>query len=140
MDLREVLERLREYGLRCSVSPEELLAYIQGPSYEDDRVTQEEILGEELLLLHEAAEICILKNMGYRITRGTVVEAYPDTYRAHLIALGIELAEAERLGRLDWIARRCRDLASYFDDPHLPSGMEDAVSQLISRYCGGVLT
>ncbi|HID40992.1 MAG TPA: hypothetical protein EYP33_02420 [Pyrodictium sp.] len=81
IDLRGVLERLREYGLRCSVSPKELLAYIQGPSYEDDRVAQEEILGEELLLPHEAAEIYILKNMGYRITRGTVVEAYPNIYR-----------------------------------------------------------
>ena len=70
VELGDVLERLREHGLRCSVSPGELLAYIQGPSYEDDRVTLEEILGEGLLLPHEAAETCILKSMGYRITRG----------------------------------------------------------------------
>ena len=65
------------------------------------------------------------------------MEAYPDTYQAHPAALDIELAEAERLGRLDWVARRCRDLASYLDDPFLPLGMEDTVNSLISRYCGG---
>jgi len=48
------------------------------------------------------------------------------------------LTEAEKLGKLDRVARRCRDLASYLDDPYLPPGIEDAMRRLISRYCDGI--
>ncbi len=129
---------LREYGVQCSISPEELLVYLRAPSYEDDTVKLDEIINNKLLLLHEIAEICFLKEMGYKITRNIVIEAYPDTYYAHLEALRIELAEAGKLGRHDWIARQCIDLVSYLDDPYLPSSLESTVYKLITRYCNMV--
>ena len=137
--LSTVLRLLRGYGLECSVSYGELLTYLNAPSYEDDRVTVDEVLANELLLLHEVAEICILKKWGYRITRSIIMEAYPDTYSAHLKALEIELEEARKRGMDTWVKRRCNDLTSYLEDPYLPPDLKSPVRNLISRYCGGVM-
>jgi hypothetical protein len=134
-NLTGVLRILLKYGIRCKVSLEELLTYLEAPSYEDDTIKLKEILGDELLLLHEVAEICFLKKMGYTITSNIIVEAYPQTYKAHLKALEIELETAKKLERYDWITRRCEDLKSYLEDPNLPSRLNALVFELISRYC-----
>jgi hypothetical protein len=60
---------LLKYGIQCNVSFEELLTYLEAPSYEDDTIKLNEILSDELLFLHEVAEICFLKKMGYTITK-----------------------------------------------------------------------
>ncbi len=59
------LETPQQYRLECSISLSGLLAYLDSPNYEDDTVEAREILGSELLLLHELTEICILKSMRY---------------------------------------------------------------------------
>ena len=108
--LARVLRLLLKYGVQCDVSPDELAAYLESPTYENNAVKPEEILNNELLLLHEVAEICFLKKMGHVISRNIIINAYPDTYYAHLKAIDVELAEAERQDKSDWIARRCEDL------------------------------
>ncbi len=133
--LLEALSALRSYGLSCSASVEELVEYLSGPSYEDDRIGLSEIASNPLLLLHEVAEMCVLKSMGYTIDRETVVRAYPDTYRAHLLAMEIELLEATRLGDRNYVARRCADLESYLSDPALPSNCVEIVKRLMDRFC-----
>ena len=136
MELNRILKALAErYGILCDVSFEELLCYLNALSYEEDTVSLVEILNEELLLLHEVIEICLLKNLGYKINRSIILDAYPDTYRAHLEAMNIELAEAKRMGRIDWILRRCKDLEEYLSDPYLSHDLEPIVHALISRYC-----
>ncbi|MET1159619.1 MAG: hypothetical protein ABWW65_01535 [Thermoprotei archaeon] len=130
-----VLRLLSRYEILCNVSLEELLTYLVNPTYEDDVIELDNILYNELLLLHEAAEICFLKRRGYTISRNTIMEVYPDTYYAHLEALNIELAEADKRGEHNWIEKRCRDLKSYLNDPYLPSSLEALVYRLINRYC-----
>ena len=139
MGIEDALRILSEkYGAGCEVSFGELLAYLSGPTYEDDLISLDQVLNEDLLLLHELAEICILKKMGHRINRNTVMNAYPDTYQAHLEAMRIELSEAERMGQLSWIEGRCRDLGRYLGDQHLPRNLEPLVHQLIKQYCRGL--
>jgi len=133
--LASALRILRQYGVHCNISPGELLAYLEGPTYEDDTVRLSDILSNDLFFLHEVAEICLLKRMGYKISRSTVMEAYPDTYYAHLEAINIELAEAREKGRYKWIEMRCRDLTSYLSDPNLPSNLEARIQKLINHYC-----
>ena len=136
-ELGRILELLSGYGIQCSVSSEELLTYFSSPTYENDTVDLDEVLSNELLLLHEVAEICFLKGMGYTITRNIVVEAYPNTYYAHLKALDIELVEAEKRDIREWISRRCKDLESYLTDPQLPQDLESLIHKLINRFCIG---
>ncbi len=133
--LVSILSLLSEYGVQCNASSEELLTYLQSPTYEGDAVKLEEISNNELLLLHELVEICFLKRMGHAISRDIIIDAYPDTYYAHLAAMDMELAEAERQGKQDWIIRRCKDLESYLNDPYLPTSLETLVYQLINKYC-----
>ena len=138
MELSGILGVLEKYGIQCSVSLKELLAYLEAPSYEEDSIQVDDIFGNELLLLHEVAEICLLKKMGYRISRSVIMEAYPDTYQAHLEALNIELAEAENRGEYGWIIARCESLSSYLEDPYLPPSLKPNVYKLIGRYCNKV--
>ncbi len=133
--LVSILSLLLKYGVQCNVSSGELLTYLQSPTYESNAVKLEEILNNELLLLHEVAEICFLKRMGHTISRDIIINAYPDTYYAHLTAMDIELAEAERQGKQDWITRRCKDLEGYLNDPYLPTSLEALVYKLINKYC-----
>ncbi len=123
------------YGVNCDLSCEELLEYLSGPTYEEDTVGMDEVFSNELLLLHEVAEACTLKLMGYGIGAGTVVKAYPRTYSAHLKAMDIELSEALRRSNTKHIKRRCGDLRSYLSDPHLPSGLVGVVQELVIKYC-----
>jgi hypothetical protein len=133
--LSSILKIISKYGIQCNVSPEELLIYLESSTYENDIVRLDNIWNNELLLLHEVAEICFLKRIGYIVSRNIIIEAYPDTYHAHLEALDIELAEAERQGKQDWIIKRCKDLESYLNDPYLPSNLETFVHKLINKYC-----
>ncbi len=130
LELTKILKALAErYGIRCDASFEELLSYLNALSYGEDAVSLDEILNEELLL-HEVVEICFLKNFGYKINRNTILDAYPDTYRAHLEAMNIELAEAKRMSKLDWMMRRCKDLEEYLNDPYPPYDLEPNVEKL----------
>ncbi len=79
-------------------------------SYEEDTISIDEILGNELLLFHELVEICILKSMDYRITLFIFKEAYPDSYKAYIEAMRGELENVKTIGEVEWINRRCIDL------------------------------
>ncbi len=138
LGLNKILGILLKQKIKCRISDGELLEYLKAPTYEKDLIQLNEILNEELLLLHEVAEVCILKNMGYGISKNIFKEAYPDTYKAHLEALNIELAEAERQSRLDWIDKRCKDLFTYLSDPYLPSNFKDFIHKLTLRYCNRI--
>lgn len=136
--LAKALNTLREaHGIQCSLTPEELLTYITAPTYEDDKITPAEILSSDLLLLHEVAEACELKGLGYRIDEDIFMKAYPDTYRAHLTAMRVEMEEARRKGLADHVKQRCADLATYLEDPHLPTGMRGDVEELLREFCSG---
>jgi len=93
------------------------------------------VLSSDILMLHEVAEICILKSMGYSIDENTIIRAYSDTYRAHLEALRIELREAREEGLNGWVEVRCRDLQTYLEDPYLPKSLEEVVRGLIEDLC-----
>ena len=82
--LGDTLGILAKHGIRCSVSLRELLIYLRAPSYEEDSIKLDDILSNELLLLHEIAEICLLKRMGYTISSYITIEAYLNTYHAPL--------------------------------------------------------
>ncbi len=134
--LGEVFKLLSStYGINCDLSCEELLGYISGPTYEEDTVGVDEVFSNELLLLHEVAEVCALKSIGYGIGSDTVMKAYPHTYSAHLKAMDVELSEALKRNNLKHIKERCRDLRSYLSDPHLPNNLASKVQELIHKYC-----
>jgi len=124
------------YGIDCDLTCDELLDYLRGPTYEEDTVGMEEMFSNEFLLLHEVAEACILKSMGYGVGRDTVMKAYPHTYSAHLRAMDVELSEALKRNNLEHVERRCEDLRSYLSDPYLPSDLVGRVRELIVKYCG----
>jgi len=135
--IRRALNRLSRYGIACSISVDEFSAYLRGPTYSGDRTPAEEVLSSDILMLHEIAEICMLKSMGYSIDENTIIRAYPDTYWAHLEALRVELREAREEGLNEWVKARCRDLRTYLEDPYLPKSLEGVVRSLIKEFCLG---
>jgi len=94
-----------------------------GPTYEDEVISVEEIVNNDLLFLHEVIETCVLKSLGYSIDKDTVMRAYPDTYYAHLKAIEIELIEANNRDNRVHIEKRCMDLRTYLDDPYLSKNL-----------------
>ncbi len=131
-----MLSILREvYRIRCSLTPNELLTYITAPTYEEDKIAPKEILSNDLLLLHGVAEACELKGIGHEISEDIFIRAYPDTYRAHLAAMRVEMEEARRKGLINHVRRRCVDLSSYLEDPHLPRDLRAEVWELMREFC-----
>ncbi len=133
--IKNAVEKLRSMGLDCSVSLKEFMAYISVPTYEDEKTSIDDILGNEFLILHEVAEICFLKNMGYKIDEKVIMNAYPRTYEAHLKAMEIELKEAQKKGSIEWVEKRCRDLESYWEDPMLPLHLRPLLARLLRIFC-----
>ncbi len=135
--LSQMLELLSSaYGIDCDLSCGELLDYLSGSIYEEDTVGVEEVFSNEILLLHEVAEACILKSMRYGVGWETVMEAYPHTYSVHLKAMDVELSEALKRGNLEHVRRRCVDLHSYLSDSYLLGDLVSMVSEPIVKYCG----
>lgn len=64
LSLHSALRTLLAYGIECSVSLEELVAHFTRPTYMGDTIGLSDVLSNELLLLHEVAEMRILKKMG----------------------------------------------------------------------------
>ena len=140
---RRVIEKacreLREMGYPCSVNVEEFIVYLKSPTYTEDSYRVEDIIGNKYLLYHELLEISFLKKMGYSIDYNIIRRAYPDTYKAHLEAIDIELEIALRNRDYTWISHRLRDLESYLDDPFLPRILVDRVRGIIHKYSGFVV-
>lgn len=136
-DLLERVENANSLARRAGYEPEvisrdELLNYISGESYEPDLLNSEEILSDELLLLHEIVEISELKRMGFTIDSKTIMRAYPHTYEAHLTAMEVELRVASLIGRREHILKRIIDLKNYLKDEYLPGFLRKRVLELIS--------
>ena len=100
-----------------------------------DVITINEIGNIFLLFLLEVAEICILVSWGYTINSSTIVNAYPDTYKAHLIALEIELEETLKDREWGHVRFRHINLESYLNDSLLPNEFKDKVKHLLKQHC-----
>lgn len=135
--LVNALNKLRDaYGVQCSLTPRELLTYITASTYEEDKTIPDEVLADDLLLLHEVAEACELKALGHEISGDVFMRAYPDTYRAHLAAIKVEIEEARKNGLINHVRQRCADLFTYLEDPHLPMDLRAEVEELMREFCG----
>ncbi len=132
--IKNICNKLREYGVECNVSIEEFIDYMSSPTYVQDSFSIRDIIDNDYLLMHELIEITILKKLGYRITPNILREAYPDTYLAHLKALEKELEIAYMNGDLEWVRKRLTDLYSYLYDPMLPNTLIDKVKSLLNRF------
>jgi len=130
---RSIVERCLQ--VKCQIDCETIKIYLLAPTYEGDLVKPEAIMQDFFLFLHEVAEICILTSWGYKITPDIIVKAYPNTYKAHLLALRVELDEAVKAGKVGHLERRCKDLKSYLRDLWLPKSLVNDVNSLIKQYC-----
>ena len=111
------------------------MSYLTAESYEKDRISLEQILKNDLYLLHEISEACIIKKLGYKLNRDIIMKAYPKTYEAHLKAMEIELEEALNRVFIQHLKQRYKDLHSYLEDPLLPNHLKPLVLKLINKYC-----
>ena len=117
--IRAVAEALRELGYTVEEpSEEEFSEYMSGETPTGDRTTLEDVLANDFLMVHEVVELSELKKMGVQVGRDTVVEHYPEVYRAHLVALKYELTYALRKGALEWFWRRLPAVS--VEEPWLP--------------------
>lgn len=132
--IKQLCNELNDKGIECKVDPREFITYISAETYEEEQSTLEDILNNKYLLVHELVEITLLKNMGYEIDKNVIRRAYPNTYKAHLEAIDVELKIAMEEESYSWINKRLRDLVSYLSDPHLPTFLVDKVKQLLQKY------
>ncbi len=131
MDLQA---RIEEYGMDTCVTAEEILRYLNAPTYEEDVYDTTSILENEYLVLHEILEVCCLKRKGIAINERTILDHREEVYTCHLEALEEEIAYAWKKGDRRWVAQRVNDLNSYLTDPYLPPGLRERVLGLIRRF------
>jgi len=129
---RSIVERRLQ--IKCQIDCEAVRIYLSASTYESDLIKPEEIMQGFFLFLHEVAEICILTSWGYEVGPDIIVKAYSDTYKAHLLALCVELEEATKAGKTEHLKRRCMDLKSYLRDSWLPKSLVNDVNGLIKNY------
>ncbi len=131
MDLQE---RIKSCGMERCVTEEDILKYLNAPSYEEDIYDIAAILSNAYLVLHEIMEVCCLKRKGIAINERTIMEHREKVYACHLDALEEEMAYALQQEDKAWVAKRVNDLRSYLSDPYLPDGLRASVLRLIGQF------
>ena len=132
--IKWALEILRGYNIECEVNVNEFFTYITAPTITGDITTVEEIIDNDLLILHEIAEICKFKELGIPITKDIFLEYSNLAYRIHLLAMEIELDHALKTNRSRWIEKRLHDIQSYLNDPNMPSDLRNKCIELLRRF------
>jgi len=125
---------IREFGFENCVKAEEIEIYLSAHTYEDDKISREEIIQSEYLMLHEIVEVCCLKRKGLKITKDVIMNNIDEVYECHLEAMEREIDYARKNGDEIWVMRRVRDLKSYLDDLYLPTNLRQRVLKLIEKY------
>ena len=89
--INKALGILRNYGISCELIPEEFLKYVTAPTLTGDTTHLNDIIENDLLVLHEVAEICEFKKRGISVDKNIFIK-HPDlAYKLHLKVMKIEL-------------------------------------------------
>lgn len=131
--IKKLLDELSELGYQCDVNVNEILTYLNAETpYQD--LSPEVIMKNELLILHELAEICELKKMGLKITRDVIIKHHDKVYEAHLKATEVEFEMAKLKKQLNHIKMRLRDVKNWCEDPQLPHELKPRCKELFEYY------
>lgn len=109
---------LRAYGYDYSVSPRELVAWLKTDTPYPNP-TNEALLENDYLVVHEIVEIVEAKRMGLKITKDVIVKNIERINDAHLTAAMVEFDVAVKEGAFDHLRSRLRDLTGWCEDPLL---------------------
>ena len=136
-EIKQIVEHgckiLMNYGYKCNVSAEELVTYFEADTYEEDLITLDDVLKNQLLVIHELVEITELKKRGLKITKDVIVKNYELVYEAHLIATEIELEIASLNGNIGHIKNRLLHIQSWLEGPNLPKHLFKKCKQLLEK-------
>ena len=109
---------LRKAGYECHVTSSELVAWLKTDTpYLNP--SNESLLKNPYLVIHEAVEINEVKKMGLRITKDVIVRNMERINDAHLTASIVEFDIAAKDAALDHLRSRYGDLRSWCEDPLL---------------------
>ncbi|MEM3546321.1 MAG: hypothetical protein QXU47_07450 [Candidatus Bathyarchaeia archaeon] len=133
--VKEAVALARSLGYDCEdISPREFYDYTTGKTVSGDRITLEEVLRSDFLMLHEVVEISELKKKGISIDSRTIVNCQPETtYEAHLTAFEYEIQHALKKGELAYVKLRLADVREWLDDGNLPEKLIPKLKSIIEK-------
>jgi hypothetical protein len=126
---KKAKEILESYGYICDVSAEDLVKYFQTDTFYDD-LSLDEVLQNQLLVIHEIVEIDEIKRMGLKITKDVIIKNYEKICEAHLKAAEIELEIAKDIGDYEHIKNRLRNIKDWCEDPLEPPQFKNRCEEL----------
>ncbi|MFQ6013412.1 MAG: hypothetical protein ACE5LS_07190 [Thermoplasmata archaeon] len=130
--VQQAREALEEYGYPCEADSEDLRAYFDAETVQDDRISMGEVATNRFLLMHELVEITEIKRLGLELTKDVIVQNYELVYGARLKAAEVELEQAALAGDHGHLRRRLEDVRSWCEDPLLPAAMKARCEDLRS--------
>ncbi len=105
-----------------------------GKTVSGDRITLEEVLRSEFLMVHEVVEISELKKKGVVIDDMTVVNCHSKTiYEAHLTATEYEIKHAFNKGDLAYVKLRIIHVREWLDDENLLKELIQKLKSIIEK-------
>ncbi|MBO3842585.1 MAG: hypothetical protein FGF48_09275 [Candidatus Brockarchaeota archaeon] len=135
LKVRKAIKIARSLGYDCEdISPREFYDYMTGKTVSGDRITLEEVLRSEFLMVHEIVEISELKKKGITIDNTTVVNRHSKTiYEAHLTAMEYEIKHAFNKGDLAYVKLRLIHVREWLDDENLPKELIQKLKSIIEK-------
>jgi len=133
--INESIKIAKDLGYKCeSISPREFLDYMTGETVSGDRITLEDVLRNEFLMLHEVIEISELKKKGIKINKETLVNYSSSIiYEAHFTAVEYEIKYAFDRGDLAWIRLRLTHAKGWLKDENLPKRLTKKCELIIEE-------
>jgi len=124
--IEKTRRNLGEIGYSAEgVSPNEFHDYMTGEIFSDDKITLEDVLGNEFLMVHEVSETNDLKKMRRPIDKRVIVDSPRHViYEVHFTAMELELKCAMFKKDYSWLIFRLEQHKCVLeDDPNMPESL-----------------
>ncbi|MHA1221798.1 MAG: hypothetical protein ACTSSG_06555 [Candidatus Heimdallarchaeaceae archaeon] len=137
--VKERIERVKKlllklYGLNLEVLPKDLLKYFSFESPTGDTISLQNVLDNDLLLIHELVEIHELKRRNLPLSIELFSEYADELFEAHIYATKIELLIAGKLRNFEWIKKRMKMITTWLEEDRMPEHLEQECRRILQEY------
>jgi hypothetical protein len=112
----EAKQLLRDHGYDCTTTAEDLQRWFEADTPFDENFGLDEVLKNQLIVVHELVEIENVKKMGLALTKDVIVKNLEKVDDAHMIATEVELGLAASMKNVKHLRDRLESIKMWSED------------------------
>ncbi len=107
---------LRDHHYNCTTTADDLQRWFEADTPFDENFGLDEVLKNQLIVVHELVEIENVKNMGLALTKDVIIKNLEKVDDAHMIATEVELRLAASIKDVRHLKNRLENIRMWSED------------------------